>query len=649
MKTHYLAFSFLAILCFNSYSQCKTYGSDSDKFIANPWYGNNQYLTDYLTDRGYIGDGSNYRTSCPGPRYQLPVRMVVFRNGSNSSSSAINQIQAESYLQGANQMFEDAGTGIHFYLEQFEFIADNQAHSGIDGLLDTSNDPNFFSSIELFLRDRVDGMINIYFVKNTSSSETATGTATVPFSNQIPAEFPGALWSCWVKTHNGSSFRGEDNIVNTLAHELGHVLGNVHTHHPGSLSIFNPNFDSDNAEQSACFQEVVSRTQTTNCIGNPSGKKCEVNGDGLCDTAADPNSATERSGSVLLKGVSNAPGCVYSVPNYDNRYKRDRNNVLWNPPVHNIMSYANNTCQDEFSNGQIAIMWDRIETRFKDYFQGDFTAPSLICTNGGTVTINNSPPNMNISWTATPSYLFHSTTRSGLGTSAFVKAKDSSVSGWGTISFHEGDNCDFFSSSYKVWIGKPSIPSDITIVSPQWNSQNQTCPNTILELVVNDQNNQANITNYNWSIQGASLLSGQGTESVFVKIPNHFGTRYLTFSVRAQNSCGYSSYNSLYGTSNSNYGGCGDGGGGPMLLMYPNPSSGEFDLNFSNPDEMEDYVRVTNTTVQVTISDLMGEKVFHGVINKNGLHVNLKNSKKGMYLVTLSGKGLEEKATLIIE
>ena len=51
---------------------------DSATVVSLPWYNNNQYLTDYLTNRGFYNSfGSDLRTSCPSYRYAIPVKLDV--------------------------------------------------------------------------------------------------------------------------------------------------------------------------------------------------------------------------------------------------------------------------------------------------------------------------------------------------------------------------------------------------------------------------------------------------------------------------------------------------------------------------------------------------------------------------------------------
>ena len=349
----------ITLFSIQSFSQCKILGLDAQEFEAQPWYGNNQYLTDFLTQRGYYS--SNFRTGCNTARYQIPVRIVVFRNASNQAASAISRVLAEQYLADANTKFANAGTSVSFYLEEFEFIAEDEAHRHVDDLFDWEDDDNVLSTLELFIQNRKPGMVSIYFVRN--SNTTDVGMASTPISSVIPAEYMAARWSCWVRTHdNDTDIKFDDSEIGyTLTHELGHVLGNAHTHHPGNLySLAQNGFDGDNAEVDPCHQEVVSRTQLVSqssnfCAFNRTKVKAEVNGDALSDTPADPNTSWERENGVDLKRVD-ASTCVYTESGWGQEYFEDSNGTEWDPPTRNYMSYSVNACLSEFSNMQIGLM-----------------------------------------------------------------------------------------------------------------------------------------------------------------------------------------------------------------------------------------------------------------------------------------------------
>ncbi|HRK53185.1 MAG TPA: hypothetical protein PK185_04670 [Cyclobacteriaceae bacterium] len=81
---------------------------------------------------------------------------------------------------------------------------------------------------------------------------------------------------------------------------------------------------------------------------------------------------------------------------------------------------------------------------------------SPVCTTGSTFTLNNVPPGSSVSWQASPSSLFSSS--SGSGASAFLTALSSKSSGAGDITFYvsnPGCNLNAIVPG-SLWVGKPS-------------------------------------------------------------------------------------------------------------------------------------------------------------------------------------------------
>ncbi len=112
----------------------------------------------------------------------------------------------------------------------------------------------------------------------------------------------------------GGKIDGNDVFIGSLAHEVGHVLGLLHTH-----------------ESVATCPEYVN------------GTNCAACGDLLCDTRAAPNFNIDP----LIISPSN---CQYIGG------ATDGNGDPYNPDTHNIMSYTLFNCMTEFSPQQGAVM-----------------------------------------------------------------------------------------------------------------------------------------------------------------------------------------------------------------------------------------------------------------------------------------------------
>lgn len=169
-------------------------------------------------------------------------------------------------------------------------------------------------------------------------------------------------------------------------------------------------------------------------------------------------------------------------------------------------------------------------------------------------------------------------------------------------------------------------PTGIHVLSPNWNANGETCPNTLLELMVNDSQNPIGTVSYNWNIGGATIVSGQGTNTVFVLTSPNPPPTYLAFSVQAVNGCGTSDWFHLYGETID----CGGGGG--QFLQAP-PISGSYlngQLIFFNEKEI-------STDAQYQLFDFSGRLIKSGAISSNVMDV--PGIPGGIYILHIKSGG----------
>lgn len=251
--------------------------------------------------------------------YQIPVNAVVHYN--NNYPNISNQ-QVEAYINGVNKYFEESDVLIHLYIRcSIKQLPSDKAY--VNTVLERG---------QIFDADNESNCLNIHFVNDVDPNIVGgdfNGMAKYPW---VPAKY-----KIIVATYNSMS------SINTLAHEIGHSLGLPHT--------FNKNICRND-----CFQECVSRTRTqeTKCFFTAGKKKCEVNGDGFCDTDADVKYDDDYIESYNCSSVtftSNAENCKMNDNYGDNFFSTGNNNAL-----KNIMSYWS-SCREDLTKMQRGAMY----------------------------------------------------------------------------------------------------------------------------------------------------------------------------------------------------------------------------------------------------------------------------------------------------
>lgn len=215
----------------------------------------------------------------------IPIKAHVLRY--SDSSKGINSLDIYEAIADLNEIFSEA------YLEFF--LCDGINYIDNDDLVHVKKGDDGV----LTEKYNVSGLINIYFTHNI---ENASGQSICGYSD--------------------NSFRKDVIMLNnycatnksSLAHEMGHFFSLIHTH------------GSDNNEMTS---ELVD------------GSNCDTDGDGICDTPADPK----------LNSNNVDDSCNYIGT------QTDANGDLYAPDAGNIMSYAKKTCRTHFSTQQLARMY----------------------------------------------------------------------------------------------------------------------------------------------------------------------------------------------------------------------------------------------------------------------------------------------------
>ena len=288
--------------------QCLTTDMDTTEFVNLPWFDNNQFIENFLDSIGYPAAGIGNRIiGTPQVRFWIPIKFWIYRDDNGNDGPDLRQIQR--MIDDLNRLYNQVNdTRIGFYMKCDPTYINNSQHL----------DKTFVGASLLMAANKDDGSINVHVVNRLFF---AAGMALAPLN------------ACIV---NRNAYLRDQA---TLAHEVGHVLGLVHTHLYSTWGI-------------KCFTESISRTRTwptfNLCVFNRiiSGRVCESTGDALSDTQADPD---------LLNNF----GCNYNLDGTDpwgDSYTNPPNGLQERPNTANIMSYANDFCQTQFSRLQVGVM-----------------------------------------------------------------------------------------------------------------------------------------------------------------------------------------------------------------------------------------------------------------------------------------------------
>lgn len=565
---------------------CSTPDLDSATAVSLPWYNNNQFLENYLVQKGYNNlpqisfPTPNARTTTTTflePMFLVPLNIFIYRDGANDPTSSIAESEARDYVCLVNEIFRNAGTAIQFYTNIVQFEGNEFFNNKISSQLEV---------YDLWSRKRYipipaggDG-INVHFIRYNNAPENNSGKASLPYYPVLPY----SNYSLYVRTHlvysdgtRGGKRSPVDNAA-TLAHEIGHTLSLLHTHHPGRLPslIFN---ETNATISNGCYQESVSRVKSNywynGCLSTDGLAKCGINGDFLCDTDADPR----QSGLIS--------GCTF-IPPLSGDYRTDNWGDVWTPPTHNVMSYSNSACLNQFSRHQTAIMWRQME-HFRTFISYQVpvvsSASNTVCVGSNMAfTLSGTLPNdASVTWQVQPSNLVN--VSSGTGLTANLSAASTSAIGSVNIVFTMigSGNCYIARIQKTVWIGKG-------VADPLIEQKTIVCPTgpyfySILGRVT--QAPDANST-YRWYIGTANrtnfVLKATSTSNSATVQGDAVDNLYHTLRVDITNTCGTISTALPEGRYKAN---CTGGGGGTFARIFPNPASSQLTIGLSSSQANE--------------------------------------------------------------
>lgn len=254
-------------------STCLTPEMDSTEFMAQPWFDNNNYLETYLDSLGYPPAGGGNRI-VNNVKFWIPVKFWIYRYDDGTGGPTMVQIQR--LLDNLNRQYnQNNNTWIGFYMKCDPIFVNNTNNMIV----------SFAAASTLIATNRIWGCVNVHIVDELRYA----GGMTLKLYNGVII--------------NSTSYT--DPASYTLAHEMGHVFGLVHTHRFWDW-------------QSKCFKEAIYRNRTWPipfyCGITRIGKVSESTGDGLRDTPADPRLIHNFSCDFALLGQTDPWGDHYETP-----------------------------------------------------------------------------------------------------------------------------------------------------------------------------------------------------------------------------------------------------------------------------------------------------------------------------------------------
>lgn len=576
-----------------------------EEYKLDRFFGDNQKLVDLLIqnnvniDKNYL-DQLDRMESMPlmkpelfkntSTYYEIPIKAWIYRN--NNGTGNISTSQVYQVVDELNSIY-NSKTNIRFYLLCDISVINNSNY--------TNYGDQYFSTYTA--NNRVTGAINVHFVYSSAPppNEKWGGLAYMPWGD--------TPFSCAVQTIGFSTF----TVGNTLSHEIGHNLGLRHTHD----NPRQPNNNGYNESAGNCYQEAVSRSKRQGlfCVSTIDELKCEINGDGLCDTPADPGIYKKnRNPKYYLEPNS----CTYDP----SAGGQDNWGDTWIPNTSNIMSYSPYYCRNFFSPLQVAKMYGYIGDIGISYPALNISGPNSLCS--GNIATYSVPYQSGVTFLWEMPYNMN--LLDGQGTNAVLVESAGNYGGIMEVTPSCGNRT-----------AKKTI---LNIQDPPIEGYDQACPLYTYTYSTPYIGN----ADYEWSVTNGYIVSGQYTNQVQIALTQSpsqqtiidleltnvcdsslFGQKIVThgdppfpaqqcFSHQDKN--GKSLENQVSFISDKD------------ILLYPNPASTAINILIPNEERYS-----------VSLLDMAGRELFE---NNKGFQRNftldVQSYPDGVYVIYLVGK-----------
>lgn len=248
------------------------------------------------------------------------------------------------------------------------------------------------------------------------------------------------------------------------------------------------------------------------------------------------------------------------------------------------------------------------------------SGPSFVCSSGATFEVSNLPDGVSVSWSASPSYYF--TTTSGTG-SAFLTAWTGGFrKGVGTITATLVTSCDTFNLTKSVWAGTPAAPTAITLLP-----DDGVCRGPAYYYQVGLLHPYPSyVSSWYWDLQSPGVIIGSRTgSSLKFYYPSGTTPGRYSVAVKAVNPCGDSSYHIEYFDVID----C-DRMEMVSFNIYPNPVRGVLNIEITANDAVEiNPEAITELRIYDTFLSLKKQLTFSG----STVSVNTGDLPQGVYLM----------------
>lgn len=265
--------------------------------------------------------------------YRVAVKINIISGVNTPATAVLNETDIREIIAHANTYLQNINIELYLLNNQVYSIKEDKYFE-----FKINDEP------ELRRKYDVQNAINIYFAKNISLNDLTIlgGYATLP---SLAANSNRVFYSYFEHSENDIQ-----NLKNkTFLHELGHYFGLLHTFQ-----------DSKNPDVSQ--RELVTRG---------TGSNCNLMGDQLCDTPADPFERLPLASAFKCTDV--APTEIV-----------DANGERFSPLTNNIMAYYQG-CGDFFTEQQYLKMQASFSIRFSpsaEYQIAEQSASNFISIKG---------------------------------------------------------------------------------------------------------------------------------------------------------------------------------------------------------------------------------------------------------------------------